>query len=127
MAPPALRGGDPEGVRANPVAAEREAPVVGVLQDMPPSRGDERRAGAFAWRWLRILKLYGAGVLLVPLAFLLVSLHNVYDYGETSDERFDKQIGHFYSEEYPKTGLAKIEVLDPQQRNYGAFFDIVAV
>lgn len=78
--------------------------------------------------WVRWLKHYGAGALLIPFAFLLVSLNNLYDYGETSDEAYDKIIGNFYYKEYPKTGLANIEAsLDPLQRNYGAAFDTIAV
>ena len=66
--------------------------------------------------------------MLVPFAFFLAGLHNLYDYGETSDEAYDRAIGHFYYEEYPKTGLANIEAwLDPLQCNYGALFDVIAV
>ncbi len=79
-------------------------------------------------RFARWLKHSGAGALLIPLAFFLVSLHNLYDYGETSDEAYDKIIGDFYYSEYPKTGLKNIEaVLDPLQRNYGPAFDTIAV
>jgi hypothetical protein len=74
------------------------------------------------------LGLYALGVLGLPLVFFLISLHNVYDYGETSDEAYDQAIGRFYYEDYPKTGFANLDVrLDPLQRNYGAFWDIVDV
>lgn len=74
------------------------------------------------------LLLYALGIVGLPLAFFLVSLHNVYDYGETSDEAYDQAIGRFYYEDYPKTGLQELDArLDPLQRNYGAFWDIVDV
>ena len=74
------------------------------------------------------LALYALGAFGLPLLFFLISLHNVYDYGETSDEAYDQAIGGFYYEDYPKTGFADLDVrLDPLQRNYGAFWDIVDV
>jgi hypothetical protein len=77
---------------------------------------------------LRRLALYALGVLGLPLVFFLISLHNVYDYGETSDEAYDQAIGRFYYEDYPKTGFKELDVrLDKLQRNYGAFWDIVDV
>ena len=85
---------------------------------MEGSRRD--RLGRFAPRAL--------GVLVLPAVFFLISLRNIHDYGETSDEAYDQSIGRFYYEEYPKTGLTLIEArLDPLQRNYGAFWDIVDV
>jgi hypothetical protein len=74
------------------------------------------------------LALYALGVFGLPLVFFLISLRNVYDYGETSDEAYDQAIGRFYYEDYPKTGFADLDIrLDPLQRNYGAFWDVVDV
>lgn len=74
------------------------------------------------------LSLYALGILGLPIVFFLISLHNVYDYGETSDEAYDQAIGRFYTEDYPKTGFKELDVrLDDLQRNYGAFWDIVDV
>ncbi len=74
------------------------------------------------------LCLYAAGALLVPALFFLVSLRNLHDYGETSDEAYDRMVGQFYFHDYPKTGFAMInERLDPLQQQYGAFFDTIDV
>lgn len=68
------------------------------------------------------------GLCLVPVAFFACGLLTLHDYGETSDEGYDTSIGRFYYEEYPKTGLANLDGrLDPLQRHYGAFWDVVAV
>lgn len=68
------------------------------------------------------------GLALVPVAFFLLGLLTLHDYGETSDEGYDTSIGRFYYYEYPKTGLVNLEArLDPLQRHYGAFWDVVAV
>ena len=72
------------------------------------------------------LGLYALGAFGLPLLFFLISLHNVYDYGETSDESAVQAVGHFYVDDYPKTGFQELEVrLDPLLRNYGAFWAIV--
>lgn len=110
-------------MKASPVVWEKDAPAA----PLAPQGGEKRPESAHA-PFLRRLKLYGVGVLLVPFAFFLLSLHNLYDYGETSDEAYDKAIGHFYYDDFPKTGLANIESrLDPLQRNYGPLWDLVAV
>jgi hypothetical protein len=104
-------------VIASPIASEQEAPAA-----------DAQRGRPIRARWLRLGAHFAIGVLLVPFAFFLAGLHNLNDYGETSDEAYDRAIGNFYYEEYPRAGLANIESrLDPLQRNYGAFFDVVAV
>lgn len=74
------------------------------------------------------LACYVFGLVVVPVAFLAASLRNVHDYGETSDEAYDLMIGRFYVEEYPRTGLARIDdFLDDLQQNYGPFWDVIAV
>lgn len=72
--------------------------------------------------------MYTAGAVLVPLLFFLVSLRNLQDYGETSDEAYDRMVGQFYVFDYPKTGFEMLPArLDPLQQNYGAFFDTADV
>ncbi len=69
-----------------------------------------------------------AGLCLVPAAFFGLGLLTIHDYGQTSDEDYDVSIGRFYYEEFPKTGLANLDArLDPLQRHYGPFWDVVAV
>lgn len=85
------------------------------------------RTGEGARPWVR-RAAFLIGLCLVPAAFFALGLFTLHDYGETSDEGYDTSIGRFYYYEYPKTGLANLDArLDPLQRHYGAFWDVVAV
>lgn len=66
--------------------------------------------------------------LIVPVGFFLIGLANINDYGETTDEKFDQHIGEFYYYNWKQDGLPGLEQRFRElQRNYGPFFDVIAV
>lgn len=66
--------------------------------------------------------------LLIPVLFFLTSLYTINDYGETTDEKFDQHIGEFYYYQWQEKGVKGLEErFIPLQRNYGPFFDKIAV
>jgi hypothetical protein len=66
--------------------------------------------------------------LAVPVAFLLVGLVTLNDYGETWDEQFDQDIGRYYVNDWGTRGAAGLEArFIPMQRNYGPLFDVIVV
>jgi len=66
--------------------------------------------------------------LIIPIVFFSVGIATVNDYGETTDEKFDQHIGEYYYYQWGEKGLEGLrERFIPLQRNYGPFFDIIAV
>ncbi len=65
---------------------------------------------------------------LISLMFFLIGLSAINDFGETTDEKFDQNIGEWYLWDWPTKGITGLnDRFIPLQRNYGPFFDKIVV